>query len=115
MSCQVRQKNASHLFIVHQKEGESLKDYVKRFNQAMLEVEDASYKVVVMAMMKGLCLDLLFESLSKNVLETQLTLQSKANKYIATEELAKAKQRRQGKEDHKRKESDSRQAEYQGR
>ena len=29
MSCQVRKKNASHLFIVHQKESESLNDYVK--------------------------------------------------------------------------------------
>ncbi|GFY95336.1 hypothetical protein Acr_10g0007210 [Actinidia rufa] len=34
MSCQVRQKNASHLFTIHQKKIESLKDYVKRFNQA---------------------------------------------------------------------------------
>ena len=32
MSYQVRQKNASHLFTIHQKEIESLKDYVKQFN-----------------------------------------------------------------------------------
>ena len=29
MSCRVKKKNASHLFIVHQKEGKSLKDYMK--------------------------------------------------------------------------------------
>ena len=29
MSCKVRQKNASHLFTIHQKEAEILKDYVK--------------------------------------------------------------------------------------
>ncbi|GFY91189.1 hypothetical protein Acr_07g0013850 [Actinidia rufa] len=113
MSCQVRKKNASHLFTVHQKGRKSLKDYVKRFNQVVLEVEDTSDKVVVMAMMEGQCLDLLFDSLSKNVLETQSALQSKANKYIAAEELAEAKRRRQGKEDHKRKEPDSKRAEYQ--
>ena len=32
LSYRVRQKNASHLFIVHQKEIESLKDYIERFN-----------------------------------------------------------------------------------
>ena len=32
MSYRGRQKNSSHLFTVHQKETESLKDYVKRFN-----------------------------------------------------------------------------------
>ena len=34
--------------------GESLKDYVRRFNLVVLEVEDPSDKVVVMAMMEGL-------------------------------------------------------------
>ncbi|GFS46031.1 hypothetical protein Acr_00g0099710 [Actinidia rufa] len=80
ISCKVRQKNASHFFIVHQKETESLKDYVKRFNQAFLEVEDTSDKVVVMAMMEGLRPKSLFDSLSKNVPETLSTLQSKADK-----------------------------------
>ena len=47
MSCQVRQKNASNLFIVHQKETESLKDYVKQFNQVVLKVKDPSDKVMV--------------------------------------------------------------------
>ena len=40
-------------------------------------------------MMEGLNLGPLFDSLSKNVLETLLILQRKANKYIAEEELAK--------------------------
>ncbi|GFS37266.1 hypothetical protein Acr_00g0051020 [Actinidia rufa] len=91
MSCRIRQKNASHLFTVHQKETENLKDYVKRFNQAILEVEDSSNKVVIMAMMEGL---------------------RSADKYIAAEELAEAKCRRQGRDDPKRKEPDSKQPEY---
>ena len=69
MSCRVRKKNASHLFIVYQKDGESLKDYVKHFNQDVLKVEDPSDKVVVMAMMKGLRPSQLFDSLSKNSLK----------------------------------------------
>ncbi|GFS39094.1 hypothetical protein Acr_00g0061150 [Actinidia rufa] len=81
MSCRNRQKNASHLFTVHQKETESLKDFVKRFNQTILEVEDPSDK-------------------------------SKADKYIAAGELAEAKRRRRGKDDHKRKEPDTRRKDY---
>ncbi|GFS36614.1 hypothetical protein Acr_00g0046970 [Actinidia rufa] len=90
----IRQKNASHLFTIHQKKTEGLKDYVKRFNQVVLEVEDPSDKVVIMAMMEGLRPGPLFDSLSKNVLETLSTLQSKVDEYIATEELAKAKCKR---------------------
>ncbi|XP_057506533.1 uncharacterized protein LOC130789734 [Actinidia eriantha] len=64
MSCRNRQKNASHLFTVHQKETESLKDF------------------------------------------------SKADKYIAAKELAEAKRRRRGKDDHKRNEPDTRRIDY---
>ncbi|GFS40777.1 hypothetical protein Acr_00g0070490 [Actinidia rufa] len=53
MSCRNQQKNASHLFTVYQKETESLKDFVKQFNQTVLEVKDPSDKVVIMAMMEG--------------------------------------------------------------
>ena len=44
------------------------------FNQAILEVEDPSDKMVIMAMMEGLCPDALFDYLSKNMLETLLVL-----------------------------------------
>ncbi|GFZ00949.1 hypothetical protein Acr_14g0005840 [Actinidia rufa] len=111
-SARNRQKNASHLFTVHQKEIESLKDFVRRFNQAILEVEDPSDKVIIMAMMEGLRPGPLFDSLSKNVPETLSALQSKADKYIAAEELAEAKRRRRGKDDHKRKEPDTRRNDY---
>ena len=74
---------------------------MKRFNQAILEVEDPSDKVVIMAMMEGLQPDPLFDSLSKNVPETLSALQNKAE----------AKHRRRGKDDPKRKELDSRQSE----
>ncbi|XP_057461059.1 uncharacterized protein LOC130751453 [Actinidia eriantha] len=64
-SCWVRQKNASHIFTIHQIETELLKDYVKRYSQAILEIEDPSDKVVIMVMMEGLRPGLLFDSLSK--------------------------------------------------
>ena len=91
MSCRLRQKNTSHLFTIQQKEVESLKDYVKWFNQAVLEVEDPSDKVVIMAMMEGLHPGSLFDSIFKNVPKTLSTLQSKTDKYITAEELAEVK------------------------
>ncbi|GFS29767.1 hypothetical protein Acr_00g0008310 [Actinidia rufa] len=108
----IKQKNASHLFTIHQKEMEHLKDYVKRFTQAILEVEDPSNKVVIMAMMEGLRPSSLFDSLSKNVPKTLFALQNKADKYIVAKELAEANHRRQGKDDSKRKEPDNRRSEY---
>ncbi|GFY91374.1 hypothetical protein Acr_07g0015700 [Actinidia rufa] len=80
--------------------------------QAILEVEDPSDKVIIMAMMEGLRPGPLFDSLSKNVPETLSALQSKADKYIAAEEFSEAKRRRRGKDDHKRKEPDTRRADY---
>ena len=91
-----------------------MKDYVKRFNQAILKLEDSSDKVVVMAMMEGLGLSPLFDSLSKNVPETLSALQSKADKYISAEELVEAKRRRRGMENQKRKQTDSRRIDYLG-
>ncbi|GFS45221.1 hypothetical protein Acr_00g0094950 [Actinidia rufa] len=101
----VRQKNASYLFTVYHKDGESLKDYVRHFIQVVMKVEDPSDKVVVMAIMEDICLGPLFNSLSKSVSATLSALQSKADKYIAVEELAEAKRRRRGKDDHKRNDS----------
>ncbi|GFY97524.1 hypothetical protein Acr_12g0000650 [Actinidia rufa] len=112
MGCLVRQKNASHLFTIHQQEAKSLKDYVKRFNQVVLEVEDRSNKVIIMAMMEALRPGPLFDSFSKNVPKTLSTLQSKADKYIGTEELAEAKRRTRGRDD-KRKELKTRRTDYQ--
>ncbi|GFZ00563.1 hypothetical protein Acr_14g0001980 [Actinidia rufa] len=77
-----------------------------------IKIEDPNDKVVIMAMMEGLRPGPLFDSLSKNVPKTLSALQIKADKYIAAEELAEAKRRRRGKDDHKRKEPDTRRADY---
>ncbi|GFS32781.1 hypothetical protein Acr_00g0024600 [Actinidia rufa] len=82
----VRKKNVSHLFTVHQKDGESLKDNVRCFNQVVLKVEDSNKKVVVMAVMEGLCPGLLFDFLSKSIPATLSALQNKADKYIAAKD-----------------------------
>ncbi|GFS41387.1 hypothetical protein Acr_00g0074010 [Actinidia rufa] len=82
---------------------------------AILEVEDPSDKVVIMAMMEGLCPGLLFNSLSKSITETWSALQDKVDKYIAVEKLAEAKRGRRGKDDHRRQEPDTRRINYTGK
>ena len=77
-------------------------------------MEDPSGKMVVMAMMESLCPGPLFNSLSKSIPITLSALWSKVDKYIAVEELVKAKRKRRGKDDHKRKEPDSRRTDYRG-
>ena len=74
-------------------------------------MEDPNDKVMVMAMMEGLRLRPLVDSLSKNVLKTLSTFQSKAKKYIAAEELSEAKRSKQGRDD-KKKEPDTRRTDY---
>ena len=69
-------------------------------------MEDPSDKVVIVEMMEGLRSGPLFDSLSKSVPKILSVLQIKADKYITTEELAKAKRKRLRKDDHKRKELD---------
>ena len=77
-------------------------------------MEDSNDMLVSMVMMEGLHLGPLFDFLSKNVPETLSTLQSKADKYIAVEELVEAKCRRQGKDNQNRKELDSQRSNYRG-
>ena len=77
-----------------------------------MEVENPNDKVVVMAMIEGLQPGPLFNFLSMNIPEIMSTLQSKADKYIVAEELVEAKHRRRGRDDHKRKEPDTRRADY---
>ncbi|GFS43522.1 hypothetical protein Acr_00g0085590 [Actinidia rufa] len=96
-----------------EKAGKRFKEYVKRFNQVVLEVEAPNDIVVIMAMIEGLHLGALFDSLSKNMPKTLSILQVKANKYIVAEEWTEAKQNRQGKqEDYERKEPDSKRIDY---
>ncbi|GFZ06832.1 hypothetical protein Acr_18g0010020 [Actinidia rufa] len=80
--------------------------------EVVLEVEGANDKVVIMAMMEELRPCPLFDSLSKNVPETQSALQNKADKYIIAKKLVEAKRRRRERDDHKRKEPDTRRADY---
>ena len=67
-----------------------------------------------MVMMEGFCLGPLFDFRPRSILETLSGLQDKTDKYITAEELAKAKRRKRGNEDQKRKESDTRQTDYRG-
>ncbi|GFY95612.1 hypothetical protein Acr_10g0009970 [Actinidia rufa] len=82
--------------------------------KVVLKMEDPSDKMVIVAMMKDLRPGPPFDSLSKSIPEILLALQCKIDKYIASEELKESKRKRRGKDDHKRKESDTRRMDYRG-
>ncbi|GFS37316.1 hypothetical protein Acr_00g0051350 [Actinidia rufa] len=87
MSCRNRQMNAFHLFTIHQKETESLKD----FDSDLVRCSIPS---------------------PKTFLKHYPPSKVKRTSIIAAEELVEAKLRRRGKDDHKRKEPDTRRIDY---
>ena len=53
-TCRKTPRNMDTLFLLHQNEGESLRDYISRFNAAMLEIPDLNEHVAMSALKKGL-------------------------------------------------------------
>ncbi|KAB1227304.1 hypothetical protein CJ030_MR1G016838 [Morella rubra] len=74
------------------KEGESLRDYVARFNQEKLNVEDPEDKVVLTAIVAGLADGRFSFSLGKKPPETFGEFMEKAQKYMNAEDMMTARQ-----------------------
>nr|POE89200.1 hypothetical protein CFP56_57121 [Quercus suber] len=51
---QRHKRPTSYLLTVRQQEGESLRDYVKRFNKAILEIDEADNQIIMMTFQAGL-------------------------------------------------------------
>ena len=62
-----------YLLIVRQHEGESLRDYVKRFNTAVLEINEADDQVIMTTFQVGLNNPDLIFSLGKKIPPTSMT------------------------------------------
>lgn len=67
-------------------ENESLREFVKRFGQAMLQVESYNMDVVLQIFKRNICLSMpFFESLAKKSPSTMDDLFKRANKYSMLE------------------------------
>ncbi|XP_058075755.1 uncharacterized protein LOC131224236 [Magnolia sinica] len=82
-----RRKPSTHLRTIKQKEGEALKDYIVRFNEEAMQVDDYSDKMTLTAMIVGLREGRFLFSIGKNPPTTLGELMNNAQKYSNVEEL----------------------------
>ena len=75
-----------YLLTVKQQEGETLRKYVKCFNKAVLEIDEANNQVIMMTFQARLNNPDLFFSLKKTLPITVTDLLFKAQKYINGED-----------------------------
>ena len=97
MTNQNLERNCGYLFSVKQRSGESLKDFVQRFNQAMLEVPVVDTKVAVATAVQGVLANSPFHlSITKLKFISMERFIAKAEKYILQEENLVARKNNRG-------------------
>ncbi|KAL0455810.1 UNVERIFIED_CONTAM: hypothetical protein Slati_0920200 [Sesamum latifolium] len=101
-SSRKHRKTELSLFSLRQKEGESLKDYLLRFNTATLEVPSVTQEVKASAFAQGLMDGDFFKSLAKKPATKFDVLLAQAAKYINMEDAQASKREGRG---EKRKEN----------
>ncbi|XP_074562436.1 uncharacterized protein LOC141818939 [Curcuma longa] len=93
-------KTVMDLFSIKQKSKESLKEYVRRFNQGAQEVPAAPSEVLVSAFSQGLIEGDFFRSLIKKPPKNFDMLLTRADKYIHVEEAQSARRTDSGPHHH---------------
>ncbi|GKV51226.1 hypothetical protein SLEP1_g57895 [Rubroshorea leprosula] len=83
-------KTTTELMRVKQREGESLKNYMSRFNDAVLEVSSFDQAVGIAAVISGLKHDRFRDSLIKHAATTFSEVNDRSLKFITAEEYALA-------------------------
>ena len=67
---------------IKQREDETLRSYITRFNKEALSIDEANYKILMATFTNGLRKGKLLFSLYKNVLKTMLDVLYRATKYM---------------------------------
>lgn len=85
-------KGSSYLFTIKQKSDEPLKDFLGRFNKAMLVIPEAETKAAIATVKPGVLMNsTFFNSILKCMLITMEQFMEKAQKYILQEEKISAR------------------------
>ena len=88
---QHHKRPTSYFLIVRKQERESLRDYVKRFNKAVLEIDETDDQVIMTTFQAGLNNPDLIFSLGKTPPTSMMDLLFKAQKYMNWEDALMAK------------------------
>ena len=76
---------------IKQNQGESLRDFVVRFNEEALSIDKFDQKIAMVALQNGLRVGSFAQSLAKTPPRTFTEVLARANKYINAEEIMKVK------------------------
>ena len=76
---------------VKQNQGESLRDFMARFNEETLSIDEFDQRIAIVAPQNGLRLGSFAQSLAKTPSRTFTKVLARANKYINAEEIMKVK------------------------
>ncbi|XP_058099736.1 uncharacterized protein LOC131244095 [Magnolia sinica] len=91
-------KLTTHLFTIKQGPKESLKDFITRFNEKALQMEDYDDKMALSVVFNGLKEGKFTFSIGKNSLKTLADLVTRAKKYTNAEEFSNSRKNVQGEE-----------------
>ncbi|XP_052204114.1 uncharacterized protein LOC127809395 [Diospyros lotus] len=85
------QKSSMALVNIKQNQGESLRDFVARFNEEALSIDEFDQRIAMVALQNGLRAGPFAQSLAKTLPRTFTEALTRANKYINAEEVMKVK------------------------
>ncbi|GKV28900.1 hypothetical protein SLEP1_g37888 [Rubroshorea leprosula] len=94
-------RTATELMQVHQKEGESLRDYMQRFNKATLDIDNVPDTICLLALLHGLKPGRFLDNLLENPPKSWNEVNDRSASFILSEDFQSSKRRaddRQGKE-----------------
>ncbi|GKV06462.1 hypothetical protein SLEP1_g18360 [Rubroshorea leprosula] len=94
-------RTATELMQVHQKEGESLRDYMQRFNKATLDIDNVLDTICLSALLHGLKPGRFLDDLLENPPKSWNEVNDRSASFILSEDFQSSKRRaddRQGKE-----------------
>ncbi|GKV49002.1 hypothetical protein SLEP1_g55776 [Rubroshorea leprosula] len=86
-------RTATELMQVHQKEGESLRDYMQRFNKATLDIDNVPDTICLSALLHGLKRGRFLDDLLENPPKTWNEVNDRSASFILSEDFQSSKRR----------------------